>query len=366
MRYIDEYRDPEAVRGLTEAIAATASQTGGEPLRLMEVCGTHTMAIFRFGLRQILPEDIELISGPGCPVCVTSVTEVDRMVELCGREGVITASFGDMLRVPGTGMSLAQAKARGGRVEVVYSTLEALDLARKNRDSQVVFMGIGFETTAPTVAAAVIQADREGLDNFSVLSCHKVLPPALEALLSGGRARVHGFLMPGHVSVMIGARAYAPVAEKYKIPCVVTGFEPTDILSGILMLLRERAAGSHQVLIQYTRGATWEGNTQAMGLLGRVFQPEDSLWRGLGMIPGSGLGLRPEFERFDAAKVFDLPPSQELEAQDPPGCKCGEVLQGLLKPPECGLFARRCNPENPVGPCMVSSEGTCAAYYKYR
>ncbi len=366
MRYIDEYRDPASVKKLIRAVIDAAREARTEPLRFMEVCGTHTMAIFRFGLRQILPENIELISGPGCPVCVTSVTEVDRMVDLCGREGVVAATFGDMLRVPGTKMSLAQAKAQGGRVEVVYSTLEALELAKRNRDSKVVFLGIGFETTAPTVAAAVATADQEKIPNFSVLSCHKALPSALEALLSGGNAQVHGFLMPGHVSVMIGAKAYATTAAKYKIPCVVTGFEPTDILSGILMLLRERNAGSHQVLIQYARGTSWEGNTQAMGLLGRVFEPADSLWRGLGMIPKSGLRLRPGFERFDAAKVFDLPASQELEVKDPPGCKCGEVLQGLLKPPDCSLFDKLCNPENPVGPCMVSSEGTCAAYHKYR
>jgi hydrogenase expression/formation protein HypD len=366
MKHIDEYRDPAKVRRLIESLARAGREGGEGPVRIMEVCGTHTMAIFRFGLRQVLPENVELISGPGCPVCVTSVTEVDRMVELCGREGVVAATFGDMLRVPGTEMSLAQAKAQGGRVEVVYSTLEALDLARREPDSRVVFMGIGFETTSPTVAAAVARAAQEGISNFSVLSCHKTLPPALEALLSGGRAKVDGFLMPGHVSVMIGAKAYQPVAEKYRIPCVVTGFEPTDILSGILMLLEERNRGSHQVLIQYSRGVTREGNTQAMTLLDRVFEPRDSLWRGLGMIPGSGLGFRPALERFDAAKVFDLPPSGELEVKDPPGCRCGEVLQGILRPPECGLFGRRCTPAKPVGPCMVSSEGTCAAYFKYR
>lgn len=366
MRHIDEYRDPAKVRRLVEEVVRAARAGGDETVRIMEVCGTHTMAIFRFGLRQILPKNIELISGPGCPVCVTSTTEVDRMVELCGREGVIAATFGDMLRVPGTELSLAQAKAQGGRVEVVYSTLEALDLAKREPDSRIVFMGIGFETTSPTVAASVARAAQEGISNFSVLSCHKTLPPALEALLSGGRARVDGFLMPGHVSVMIGAKAYQPVAEKYRVPCAVTGFEPTDILSGVLMLLEERNKNSHRVLNQYSRGASWEGNTQAMTLLTRVFEPKDSLWRGLGLIPGSGLGLRPALERFDAAKVFDLPPSGELEIKDPPGCRCGEVLQGIIRPPECGLFGGRCTPAEPVGPCMVSSEGTCAAYYKYR
>ena len=217
----------------------------------------------------------------------------------------------------------------------------------------------------PTVAAALLQAAGEGISNFSVLSCHKLLPPALEALLSGGKAKVHGFLMPGHVSTMIGAGAYEPLAREHKVPCVVTGFEPRDILSGILMLLRERAAHSHRVLIQYSRGVSWEGNTRAMGLLERVFQPRDSLWRGLGRIPDSGLALRPEFQGFDAERVFDLQPVPETEAQDPPGCRCGEVLQGLITPPQCGLFGRRCDPQNPVGPCMVSSEGTCAAYYKY-
>ena len=226
-------------------------------------------------------------------------------------------------------------------------------------------MGVGFETTSPTVAAALVQAGQERLSNFSVLSCHKLLPPALEALLSGGRARVHGFLMPGHVSTIIGARAYESVAQEHKVPCVVTGFEPGDILSGILMLLQELAAQSHRVLIQYSRGVAWEGNARARELMDRVFEPRDSLWRGLGLIPGSGLGLRPRFQDFDAEKVFGLDQGLDEATPDPPGCKCGEVLQGLITPPQCGLFGKKCDPQSPVGPCMVSSEGTCAAYYKY-
>jgi len=366
VKYIDEYRDPKQAAQLAEAVAKTAGRLGAAPLRFMEVCGTHTRAIFKFGIRQILPRTVDLISGPGCPVCVTATGQIDRAVDLSLRPGVRLATFGDMLRVPGSSLSLAQAQAQGGQVSVVYSTFEALELARRNPKQKVVFLGIGFETTAPTVAAAVAQASQEGLENFSVLSCHKLLPPALKALLSGGQTRISGFLMPGHVTTIIGARAYQPLAEAHQVPCVVSGFELTDILTAILMLLKEVEAGSHQVLIQYTRGVAWEGNCQALALVDRIFEPADSLWRGLGQIPESGLKIRPDYARFDAALCFDLDPSQELVVKDPPGCRCGQVLQGLVEPPKCPLFGRTCSPANPVGPCMVSSEGTCAAHYTYR
>ena len=365
MKLVDQFRDPAAARRLAGAIGQEVRRLGRERVRLMEVCGTHTMAIFRFGLRQLLPPEVELVSGPGCPVCVTAAGEVDRAVELSLRPGVRVACFGDMIRVPGSGPSLAQARARGGKAQVVYSSFDALDLARNHPDETVVFLGIGFETTAPTVAAALLKARDEGLANFCVLSSHKLLPPALEALLSGGRSRIDGFLMPGHVSTIIGAKSYEPVAQRHQVPCVVTGFEPNDILAAVLMLLRELAGGSHRVMVQYHRGACWEGNPQARAVMEKVFQPVDSLWRGLGRIPGSGLRLRPEFADFDARVRFDLPELDQLEVKDPPGCRCGEVLQGILRPPQCGLFRTTCTPQSPLGPCMVSSEGTCAAYFKY-
>jgi hydrogenase expression/formation protein HypD len=365
VKYVDEFRDPQQAADLSRAIATAAKGLTEKQIRLMEVCGTHTMAIFRFGLRQMLPENIGLISGPGCPVCVTATSDIDRAVELCQRQNVTVVTFGDMVRVPGTSMSLAQAQAQGGRVEVVYSAFDALKLARQSPGQEFVFMGIGFETTAPTVAAALYQAREEKLANFSVLSSHKVLPPALEALLGSGKARVSGFIMPGHVTTIIGAQAYEQVAKAHGLPCVVSGFEPNDILASILMLIRELTTGDSRVLIQYQRGATWEGNRIAQKIMQQVFAPADALWRGLGLIPGSGLEPGPEFAPYDAALRFDLPRAAESEVKDPPGCRCGEVLQGLITPQQCSLFKKACTPRTPVGPCMVSSEGTCAAYFKY-
>ncbi len=358
MKYVDEYRDPSEARRLIEAIRRQASA----PVRFMEVCGTHTTAIFRHGLRQVLPQSVELVSGPGCPVCVTAARDVDQAVKLASEEGVVVATFGDMMRVPGARRSLSQVKAEGGRATVVYSTFEALDLARSHPEDEVVFLGVGFETTAPTVAAALVAADEEGLKNFSVLSAHKLLPPALEALLSAGELELSGFLMPGHVTTIIGARAYEALARRHGLACVVCGFEPLDILQSILMLLRQTALGRGEVEIQYTRGASWEGNRPALSLMDRVFEPCDSLWRGLGLIPKSGLKLKDAWAHLDAAARFDL---NVPEHEDPPGCRCGEVLRGLVRPPQCPLFAKACQPAHPVGPCMVSSEGTCAAYYKY-
>jgi hydrogenase expression/formation protein HypD len=362
VKHVDEYRDPALVARLAQALAGEAALLE-RPLRFMEVCGTHTMALGRFGLRELLPPRLDLISGPGCPVCVTATAEVDRAVALCLEPRVVVATFGDLVRVPGSRLSLAQAQAQGGRVRIVYSSLEALDLARKNPDQTVVFLGIGFETTAPTTAAAVLQAAQEGLANFAVLACHKLLPPALEALLADGRAGLDGFLLPGHVTTIIGAQAYQAVARRHGLPGVVAGFEPADILAALIMLLQARGRG--EVRLQYRRGAAWAGNRPALAVMERVFRPADSLWRGLGLIPGSGLVFREEFAAFDAAARFGLVPLGPGAAGDPPGCRCGEILQGLIKPPDCPLFGTRCRPEDPVGPCMVSSEGTCAAYHKY-
>ncbi len=359
MKHVDEFRDPD----LTRAIAQAITQASRKPVRFMELCGTHTMAIARHGLTRMLPATVELVSGPGCPVCVTATEEIDRAVKLAGLENVTVATFGDLVRVPGSQATLAQRRAEGAQVKVVYSALDALELAAAEPTRQVVFLAIGFETTAPTVAAAVLMAQKRGLANFSVLAAHKLLPPALKALLSGPSLGLSGFLCPGHVTTVIGIEPYQAVAQEHGLACVVSGFEPVDVLGSILMLVRQVEEGRPRVDIQYARGVSPQGNPQAVALMNQVFTPEDAPWRGLGVIPLSGLGLRPEYARFDARRRFDLevPP-----ASDHPGCRCGDVLRGLVRPPDCKLFDKVCNPMNPLGPCMVSMEGTCAAWYKYR
>jgi len=358
MKHVDEYRDAT----LAKALLAKIRQTATRPIRLMEICGTHTMAIFRHGIRSLLPEMIELVSGPGCPVCVTAMGEVDRAIKLAGYPEVILTTFGDMLRVPGSSSSLDREKGKGADVRMVYSTFDAVQVAEQRPDRQVVFLGIGFETTAPTVAAAIAGAEQKGLSNFSVLSAHKLLPPAMHALLSAGDIPIDGFICPGHVTTIIGTAAYARVVAEYAIPCVVVGFEPIDILQGILMLAEQVVSGRSAVEIQYTRGVSEEGNQAALKLLDRIFEPRDVPWRGLGLIPKSGLAIRRPYESYDAATRFDVsvPPAQE-----PPGCLCAQVLRGAVRPPDCRLFRKVCSPRTPVGPCMVSSEGTCAAYFKY-
>ena len=358
MKHVDEYRDRQLAQDLVERIR-TESKT---PIRLMEICGTHTMAIFRHGIRSLLPDHIELVSGPGCPVCVTSMDEIDRCVKLAGEPGVTVTTFGDMLRVPGSGDSLQMCAGRGADVRMVYASLDALRIAGENPDREVVFLGIGFETTAPTVAAAVRSAREQGIRNFSVLSAHKLLPPAMEALVSAGDLRIHGFLCPGHVSTIIGTSSYAEVADRFGIPCVVAGFEPLDILQSVLMLVRQIEAGEARAEIQYARAVSPEGNPAALRIMEEVFEPCDSAWRGLGEIPGSGLAVRGAFSDHDARARFDLdvPPARE-----PAGCRCADVLKGIVRPPDCPLFRKACTPRSPVGACMVSSEGTCAAYFKY-
>jgi len=360
LKYIDEYRDGALARRLLAQIKKRCADLG--PMRFMEICGTHTVAVFRSGLRPLLPSTVELVSGPGCPVCVTATEDIDRAVWFASQPGVVTATFGDLLRVPGSRTSLAEERARGADVRMVYSATDAVDLAREHPDRHVVFIGIGFETTAPTVAAAMAVADRLGLENFSVFCVHKVLPPAMEALLSSGELHLNGFLCPGHVTTVIGAKAYEEVARRYRMPCVVTGFEPLDILHGLLMLAQQCASGDARVEIQYRRGVTWEGNTAAQELMARVFRPADAVWRGLGLIPGSGLAIRDEWARFDAAKRFSVP---RFSVREDPACRCGDVLRGALRPTECPLFRKVCTPQKPKGPCMVSSEGTCGAYFKY-
>ena len=351
------FSDPAIARHLAERIR----QGCNRPVRLMEVCGTHTVSIFRSGIRSLLPEAITLLSGPGCPVCVTAQSEIDAFIALAREPDTIVATFGDLIRVPGSGSSLQREKAEGADVRIVYSTFDAVALARENPEKRVVFLGVGFETTAPTVAAAILAAHGEGLDNFFVVSAHKTVPPALEALVSGP-INIDGFLLPGHVSVIIGLDAYRPFFEAHRIPGVVAGFEPADLLQGIAMLVDQVAKGEPALENAYPRAVTAAGNPKAMAVVDQVFEIADADWRGIGRIPGSGLVMREAYAAFDAMRAFDI----ELQpAVEPKGCACGEILTGVKLPPQCPLYKTVCTPMAPVGPCMVSSEGTCAAYYRY-
>lgn len=358
MKHVDEYRDPNLANQLIQGIKKLSRR----PVRLMEVCGTHTVSIFRSGIRNLLPPTITLLSGPGCPVCVTATEEIDRFIKLCRQPGVIVATFGDLMRVPGSSSSLQKERADGADIRVVYSTFDALDIACRNPSRSVVFLAVGFETTAPTIAAAVKEAKRKKIHNFYIISAHKIIPPAMEALLGGGDLAIDGFICPGHVSVIIGADAYQPVAEKYHIPCLVAGFEPVDILQAIYMLVSQIEEGKAVVDIQYRRAVNFTGNKKALDLLSEVFETGDAPWRGLGTIPNSGLRLRNGYQAFDAEKKFDL---TAPKAKDHPGCSCGDILRGIKTPPDCALYRKVCTPFQPYGPCMVSTEGTCAAYYKY-
>lgn len=337
------------------------------PVSLMEVCGTHTVSISRFGLRSLMPGDLKLLSGPGCPVCVTPLEEIDWAIGAARLPGVILATFGDMMRVPGSESSLERERAEGHDVRIVYSPLDALKIAEGSPGEEVVFAGVGFETTSPAVAATVAAAAERGISNFSVIACFKRVPPALEALAAMPGRKIDGFICPGHVSTIIGAGAYERVAAKHNIPCVVTGFEPLDILQGITMLLtqvdgiRQRGEAA-RVEIQYRRAVTMEGNPSALGMLSRVLETRDAAWRAIGTIPQSGHGFCDRYRAFDAGERLkvELPPTAEAS-----GCICGEIMMGLKLPPDCPLFGGRCTPRDPVGPCMVSSEGSCAAFHKY-
>jgi len=360
MKYLDEYRDPAMAHDLIERIKDLSASINRKT-RFMEVCGSHTVAIYKAGIKSLFP-NLDLISGPGCPVCVTSSRDIDQIIRLAELPGIIVATFGDMIRVPGTTSSLQEEISRGAKVSVVYSPLDALEIARENQAKKVVFLAVGFETTAPTIAATILQAEREGVRNFSILSYHKLIPPAMKALLAEGEVRIDGFLCPGHVSAIIGSTPYEFIPKEYHLPAVIAGFEPLDILQALFMLLMQIKGNRPAVEIQYSRVVRPEGNPGAMKKLWQVFQPADATWRGLGVIPESGLVLRQEFAHYDASRQFDL--SVE-ERADPPGCQCGQVLKGLQRPTDCPLFGRVCNPQQPVGPCMVSAEGSCAAAYKY-
>ena len=358
MKYVDEYRDPVKVKALLAEIGRVVTR----PWVLMEICGGQTHAFLHHGLDEMLPGGLELVHGPGCPVCVTPLEQIDRALAIASRPGVIFTSYGDMLRVPGSKVDVFSVRAKGGDVRVVYSPLEAVKIAEKNPDKEVVFFAIGFETTAPPNAMAVLQASQRGIQNFSVLVSHVCVPPAMDAILGSKTNRVQAFLAAGHVCAVMGYHEYPRIAGQYKVPIVVTGFEPVDLLKGVLAAVRQLEAGKAEAENAYERAVTFEGNIPAQKVMNTVLQPVDRKWRGIGSIPMSGLGLRPEFEVFDAEKKFAV---GEIVAQESPLCIAGEILQGLKKPPQCAAFGRQCTQSTPLGAPMVSAEGACAAYYRY-
>lgn len=358
MKYVSEYRGAKLVHGVLAQINETVSR----PWVLMEICGGQTHSIVRHGLDQLLPEEIELVHGPGCPVCVTSLELIDKALAIAAMPNVILASYGDMLRVPGSVRDLFSVRASGGDVRVIYSPLDAVKIARENPDREVVFFAIGFETTAPPNAMAVVQAKSLGLENFSMLVSHVRVPPAMHAILGSPSNRVQGFLAAGHVCAVMGYWEYGPIAEQYSVPIVVTGFEPLDIALGILRVVQLLEANQAVAENAYERAVTLEGNKPAQDLIQRVFEPCDRNWRGIGMIPGSGWCLRAEFSDYDAELRFDV---EAIQPKESPLCIAGEILQGLKKPFDCTAFAKQCTPETPLGATMVSSEGACAAYYRY-
>jgi len=360
MNYLDEFRDRSVVLGLAERIRKMSA--GSKPMTFMEVCGTHTMSIYQYGLRSLLPPEVRLISGPGCPVCVTPAAYLDRAIALCREKDLIMATFGDMLRVPGSSSSLMLERARGADIRVVYSPLDAVQLALKTPQMRVVFLGVGFETTAPAVAGSILAARKLGLANYFVLASHKTMPAPMGMLSADPELALDGYLCPAHVSAIIGADPYRFISEKYRIPCVVTGFEPADMLQGVEMLTRQVIAGESRVEIQYRRAVRWEGNLKAQEVMAEVFVPCDAEWRGVGFVPGSGLRIAGEFAAYDAELAI---PVEVEKPRGYDGCLCGEILKGKLSPFDCPLFAKGCTPESPVGACMVSSEGSCAAAYKY-
>lgn len=357
MKYIDEYRDKELVGKLLDQINATSKK----PIALMEVCGGHTMSIQKFGIPSLLPETIKLISGPGCPVCVSDRKYIDQSIAYARLDDVIITTYGDLIRVPGSTSSLDQEKAKGADVRIVYSILDALKIAKENRTKKVVFLGIGFETTAPSSAAGIVQAQMAGIRNFYVFSSHKIMPPAMEALIDEG-VNLNGYIAPGHVSTITGVGIYENIPKKFGLGCVISGFEPVDLLKAILMLVKQIENNEPKVEIAYTRVVKPEGNVKAQQMLDEVFELRDDWWRGLGVLPKSGLKIRPKYADFDAE--VQIPVEVEPTREDK-GCICGEILKGIKNPKDCKLFAKACTPNNPVGACMVSHEGACHAYYKY-
>ncbi len=358
IKYLEEYRDSE----LSQNLVAEITRICTKPARIMEVCGTHTMSIFKSGIKSLLPPELMLLSGPGCPVCVTTQAEIDAIVELAELDDVIIATFGDLINVPGSSSSLKIKKSEGKDIRIVYSPLDALGLAKKYPERKVIFIGVGFETTAPTIAASIMSSRDMNLDNFFVFSAHKLTPPAVSAVMDAGKNRIDGFILPGHVCVIIGENGFQPVVKKYKVPAVIAGFEPADILHGILSIVKMVETNLGTLKNVYERAVLREGNPKALEIMHTVFVTTDTSWRGIGMIPKSGLAIRKEFSSFDAVKVFNI---SYKDTKEPRGCACGDILTGLKNPTQCLLYKKKCTPMNPVGPCMVSSEGTCAAYYKY-
>jgi hydrogenase expression/formation protein HypD len=358
VKHLDEYRDAATAK----AVLAEIERTVKQPWVIMEICGGQTHAIMRYGLDELLPDQIELVHGPGCPVCVTPLEQIDKALAIAAGPDVIFTSYGDMLRVPGSASDLFSVRAAGGDVRVVYSPLDAVQIASANPDKQVVFFAIGFETTAPANVMSVLQAQALGLDNFSVLVSHVRVPPAMHAILGSPANRVQGFLAAGHVCAVMGYWEYPPLSERYGVPIVVTGFEPLDILQGVLATVRQLEEGRAETENAYSRAVTLEGNRPAQDIVDTVFEPCDRAWRGVGVIPDSGWRLRPEFSAFDAEERFDV---EGVTATESPLCIAGQILQGLAKPPQCSAFGTQCTPEHPLGATMVSSEGACAAYYRY-
>lgn len=354
----NDFKDPKLARGLIDSIQALAP----EHATLMEVCGTHTVAIARNGIRSLMPEGCRLASGPGCPVCVTSNHDIDAVIALARVPEVILTTFGDMTRVPGSTSSLLKEQAAGRDVRIVYSPLDALNIAKENPERQVVFVGVGFETTTPLIAIAIKRAKAMGLENFSVFAAHKNMPNAMDVLMRDPNLKLDALILPGHVSTIIGMEPWRFLAEKYGIPGVITGFEPLDVLEGIAMIMRQLHEGRAEIENAYTRGVMPQGNPVALAAIDEVFETCTATWRGLGPIEGSGYRIRDEFAQFDALRRFE--PTIE-PTKEPKGCRCGDVLRGIMAPDECPLFRKVCTPENPVGPCMVSSEGSCAAYFRY-
>lgn len=361
MKYLTEFRQKEPVSGLIKKIEQLAADIKKD-ISLMEVCGTHTMAVFRYGIKALLPKNLRLLSGPGCPVCVTANDYIDKAIAYAHQDKTILVTFGDMVKVPGSRSSLAEEASEGAQIKIVYSSLEALEIARKNPGYRVIFLGIGFETTAPTVAASILMASEEKISNYLVLSGHKIMPPAMRALVQDHQIRIDGLLCPGHVSAITGSKIYEFLAQEYQIPCVVAGFEPLDILESIRLLLGQIKSGQARVENEYRRAVTYEGNLKAQQLMEKVFTKQTTSWRGIGKIPQSGLKVRQNYASFDVEAQF---PIEVKESGNYPGCLCGDILRGVKTPPDCPLFKKDCNPSHPLGACMVSSEGTCAAYYKY-
>jgi hydrogenase expression/formation protein HypD len=357
MKFIDEFRNKEIAQGLIRRIFEVSTR----PIHLMEVCGTHTVSFFRYGIREMLPKHIRLLSGPGCPVCVTPNQDIDLAIALCRREDVLLVTFGDMMRVPGSTSNLQMEKAEGRDIRMVYSPLEALRLAKENPGRKVIFLAVGFETTSPAIALTLLQAHNEGVQNLFFLNSQKRVPPALRALLQSEKVQIHGFILPGHVCTILGRKPFEFISKEFKRPAVIAGFEPLDLLQAVWMLVNQIEQEQAFVEIQYTRVVRGEGNPAAVSKMDQAFQQDGALWRGLGWIPESGCRLKEPFRSMDARQIdADVEPSREH-----PGCLCGEILQAVRTPPECPLFKTVCHPDHPVGPCMVSIEGACFTYFKY-